>query len=114
MMIKMISQDILKSLKKNNEFLEFCNDISNIRVLSKRLYPEQLKRLSIEYPGFLTIEKNEFLNLNQKIENDKKMPSFLCLTLIKNDIKIDNYIKLKKIKIYVNEINEEIIKILQN
>ncbi len=114
MMIKKISQEALKSLKKNIEFLEFCNDINNLEVLSKRLYPEQVKRLSIEYPGFLTIEKNEVLNLNQKIENDKKMPSFLCLTLIKNDITIDNYLKFKKIKFYINESNGKVIKILQN
>lgn len=110
----MISQEALKSLQKNNEFLEFCNDINNLEVLSKRLYPEQLKRLSIEYLGFLPVDKNEVIDLNQKIENDKEMPSFLCLTLIKNDTKIDNYSKLKKMKFYINESNGKIIKFLQN
>ena len=113
-MLKMISQEVLKSLKNNIEFLEFCSDITNVEVLSKNLNLEQLKRLSIEYPNFLTMEKIEDSNLNQKIETNRKMPSILCLTLINNDKNTENYSKLKKIKFYINDSNGKIIKFLQN
>ena len=68
----------------------------------------------IEYLGFLPVDKNEVIDPNPKIENDKEMPSILCLTFIKNDVNLENYSNLKKIKFYVKESNGKIIKFLQN
>ena len=110
----MISQKILNLLKNNNQIKEFFSDNKDIEILFKKLNQSEIKRLSIEYPNLLDL-KNQYEEIKkQTIKTKDKESPILCLTLIKCDNSIKNYMKLKKIKLYIDEMDEKIIKILQN
>ena len=47
-------------------------------------------------------------------EDHLNNPSIVVLTLVKRDNDEKNYIQLKKIKLYIDESNKKIIKILEN
>ena len=104
----MMSEKILAILRKDSRINEFLDNIEDFEILYKKLNFNDIKRLSLEYPNFFN------LNVVQKSEISEGKISIGCLTLIKHKSYAQNFNKLKKIKIYVNEINEEIIKILQN
>ena len=97
----MISEEIISILAKNKELRNFTNNIEEYDMISKRLTDKDIERLRIEYPRLLP----------QIISQDFPL---LCLTFIKREFKGDNYTKLKKIKIYINEESKEIFKVLGN
>ena len=98
----MISQTLTKILKENPQFNDFIVDIENFEVLIKELNQDDIKRLSTEYPALL------------KLENVKVSESILAITFIKNSSEVKNYVKLRKFKIYFDDSNEKIIKILRS
>ena len=97
----MISQNILNVLNMNSQFKKFVEEIKDFKILTKKLNSEEIKRVYLEYP-----------NLLPKIRED--ISSIICITLVKNNLDHRNYEKLKKIKFYIDETNENILKILEN
>ena len=110
----MITQNILNSLKENSKIEQFLNDFEDYEILYKKLNEDEIKRLSLGYHNFLELENINHIIKKQKSKTKESYPSILCLTLIKSDINVDNYVKLKKIKIYIDELTNKIYKILQN
>ena len=98
----MISQKILNILHKNSQFYDFMRNVEDFNVLVKQLNKNEIKRLTDEYPALL---------VQKELKNYE---SILCITLIKNNREVKNHFKLRKIKVYVDEIDEKIIKILKN
>lgn len=97
-----IPQKILKILEKNNKVKNFIGDNEDVEILLKELDIDELNRQFNEYPNFF-----------DHIKKEDKLEIF-SLTLVKKDTSENNYIKLKKIKLYIDILNEKIIKILQN
>jgi hypothetical protein len=87
--------NILKNIPKISKFLE-KND--NIEIILKRLTPKDIERLSLEYPNLL----------------ESSIQLISCLTLVKNEVNEQGYKNVKKIKVYIDEINEIPVKILEN
>lgn len=114
MRINMITKKILKLLMENGEIKEFLKDHENFQILFKKLNKSKIMRISYEYPNFLKSESINQMNIEQKSHSIKENPSFLCFTLVKSDHNIKNYIKTKKLKIYIDELNNSIYKILKN
>ncbi|MFX1256867.1 MAG: hypothetical protein ACFFAN_03330 [Promethearchaeota archaeon] len=105
----MIPQNIFKTLKKNHQFKEFIKNIEDFEILIKKLNLNEIQRLSLEYPDLLKLKIDD-----QAIKAQKKFPSIFCITLIKKNFNVNNYMKINKIKVYLDELNEKIIKILHN
>ena len=97
----MISQKLINVIKENNEIKEFFSNTNEVDVLIKNLNINELERFYIEYPNFLEMKKSS------------EIPStILCLTFIKRDLDVNSYTKVKKIKIYIDQMTDKIIKIL--
>jgi len=86
-------------LNDNKEVRDFLGDTDEFEILKKIISGEELKRIRSEYPNLLKLEKPQ---------------TIICITLVKRDSHVDNRIHLKKIKLYIDETSEKIIKILQN
>ena len=95
----MISEKLINILKLNTQFNDFVDDIENLEVLIKKLNRDDIKRLTTEYPALL---------------KQKDVESILCITFIKNNSEAKNYDKLKKFKVYFDNLNEKTIKILKS
>ncbi len=80
----------------------------------KKLSFNELKNLKLYYPDFIEINTNSETNINSLDLNEKNLSSILCFTFVKNEKTSKKYEKIKKIKIYIDELKEEIIKILEN
>jgi len=98
----MISQNLTKILKDNPQFNDFMRDVEDFEVLVKELNQDDIKRLSNEYPALLGLK-------DVKIHE-----SISCITFIKNSPEVKNYVKLRKLKVYFDNSNEKIIKILRS
>ena len=98
----MISQKLTKILKEDPQFNDFIRNVEDFEVLVKELNQDDIKRLSTEYPVLL------------KQENIKVSESISCITVIKNSPEAKDYVKIKKFKVYFNNSNEKIIKILRS
>lgn len=107
----MINQKNLQIIKENSLIQKFLSGIKNFEISLKKLNLNEIKRLSREYPDLLKLKQLKIEKLTKDID---KIPSIICLTIVKSDIEIKNYEKLKKLKIYFDESNTEIIKILKN
>jgi len=107
-------QGLLNILKKNTQVLDFLNNTVDFEVFFKRLNHDEIERLSTEYPYLFKQEINnqKTSNKQKKIEGD--IQSFVFIILVRHDLDSKNYTKLKKIKLYINESNGKIMKILQN
>jgi len=80
----------------------------------KNLTYKEFLEISEEYPIFENFNIKEKKNEKKQYDiNQNKFP-ISCITFVRNDKGKDNYIKLKKIKIYIDNLNNKIIKILQN
>ena len=110
----MIPQNIFNILKKNSQVFEFLNGNVRFEVLFKKLDYDELERLFNEYPYLLQQESNTLkTNLSQR-KKEIKTQSILSITLVRRDMESSNYTKLRKIKLYFDELNGKILKILQN
>ena len=99
--MSIIPQKIYDIIIKDKIIRGFVNNIEKFEILFKRLTHVDIERLAIEYPNLL----------NQNVYQNS---SIICLTLIKRDISKENYTRLKKIKIYIDEKNEKVLKIMQS
>jgi len=97
------------AVSTNKEIKDFLKNVETIEVLIKKLKIEDIKRLSREYPNFLDYHQD-------KIEMNiiKELYLFLSVTLLKYNTTSKYYFNLKKIRVYINLINDNIIKILHN
>ena len=110
----MIPQNIFKILKDNSNLNNFLNDIEDFEIHFKKLNNNEINRLSLEYSAIFGPKFNiSREDIPQKI-NLGDFQSILTLTLIKKDLTDNNYKKIKKIKFYLDDLNENIIKILEN
>ena len=98
----MISQKLTKILKENAQFNDFIRNVEDFEVLVKELNHDDLKRLSDEYPALL------------ELKDVKIHESISSITFIKNSREVKNYVKLRKFKIYFDNSNEKILKILRS
>ena len=114
MAINMINQYFIQILKMSSNLRDFLENAENFEVLTKRLNLDEIKRLSLEYPDLLKLKTDKQMKGILLSEKDDDITSILCITIVKNDIHVKNYEKLKKIKVYFDESKENIIKILQN
>jgi hypothetical protein len=110
----MVIQKVLTILKKNPQFKEFLNQIENFEIFYKNLSIDEIKRLKLEFPDLLKSEIQEQMFNGHKSNNLEIQRSIYCLTLVRKDKNENNYIKLKKIKFYIDVFNQKIIKIFQN
>jgi len=69
-------------------------DINNFEISLKKLNLNDIKRLSREYPNLLKLKQ---LKIEKLTEDVDKIPSIICLTIVKSDIEIKNYEKFKNI-----------------
>jgi hypothetical protein len=110
----MIHQKIFNIIKESDQIKDFFIDANDVDVLIKKITINELKALYIEYPNLLKIVNNNKIKIKYRSDNNEISPLILCLTFIKRDFNMKNYIKLKKIKLYIDEMNEKIVKILKN
>jgi len=113
-MKNMLSQKILRSLKKNNHIKDFFKNNLDFEVQLKRINKNELKRLDQEHPTLFDVNFETIKNLYESNQDRKNNGPLLSVTFIKNDFSISNYKNLKKIKVYIDEISGKIIKILRN
>ena len=99
----MIEQNKLELFKKHPLIENFLEGTAEFEISSKILNFKDIKRIYKEYPKF---ELSLYVH--------SKEIQIFTITIIKIDRNPENYQKFKKIKIYVNESNGKIIKILQN
>ena len=110
----MIPQNLFNILKNNTQVLNFLNNTVDFEVFFKRLNHDEIKRLSTEYPNLFKQEINDHQKINNKqIKIEGAIQSIVFIILVRRDLDSKNYTKLKKIKMYINESNGKIIKILQ-
>jgi len=109
----MIPVRILNKLKEKNEVYNFIENTDDFEVLVKRLNLGEIKRIASEYSELLKIPLNQITN-NDTISKTYDIKKIISFTLVKNDLDNKNIVKLKKIKFYIDELNDNIIKILQN
>ena len=97
---------ILNELLNNNEILELkCTNIS----------PFEFRKIIKKYPKLLPRELQEFyLSNNQGKKKKIENPNIFALTLIIPDNTIKQYKKLIKVKIYFDENNKRIFKIMRS
>ena len=103
----MIPEKTLRLLEEHPDVTEFVKDTDDYDILVKELKTDELIRLNKEFPKLFRFSES-FL---QKKEN---IPKIIGITLVKRDADKNNYIQLKKIKLYFDETNEKIIKTLKN
>ena len=112
----MISKKLSEILEISEEIKQFFTDINNFKdyeLTIKKLNLKEIQRLLDEYPKLLEFDISTKLNRNKK-KNLSVIPQIICLTLVKIDLDNKNIAKLKKIKFYIDELNGNIIKFLQN
>ncbi|MFX1392086.1 MAG: hypothetical protein ACFFAH_00800 [Promethearchaeota archaeon] len=107
----MIPDKIIQLQKFNSQIKKFLESVENFEILTKKLKLNEIQRFSREYPNLLRLKQAE---IKKTDEYEEKFTSILCITFIKRDNEIRNYAKLRKLKMYIDESNKEIIKILQN
>lgn len=113
----MISKKLSEILEISKEIKQFFTDINNFKdyeLTIKKLNLKEIQRLLDEYPKLLEFDISTKLNSNKKKKNLSVIPQIICLTLVKIDLDNKNIAKLKKIKFYIDELNGNIIKFLQN
>ena len=110
----MIPQNLFNILKMNTQVLDFLKNTIDFEVFNKRLNNDEIKRVSIEYPNIFKQEINNQKINNKQIKIEGDFHSMVSIIVVKSDLDSKNYTKLKKIKLYINESNGEIIKVLQN
>jgi len=103
----MISDKILTLLKQEAVIKNFLGNVEVYEILVKEIGSDEIVRIITEFPNLFGF-KESF------IQKKDALPSILCITIVKRDDDEDNHIKLKKIKLYIDVINDETIKILQN
>ena len=109
----MIPQNLFNTLKKNTQVLDFLNNTVDFEAFFKRLNHDEIKRVSTEYPNLFEQEINDQKINNKQIKIEGAIQSIVFIILVRRDLDSKNYTKLKKIKMYINESNGKIIKILQ-
>jgi hypothetical protein len=109
-----INKNLLKILESKAKIKKFLEDTGDIEFSLKRLSVEDLTRISVEYPSLLDLNTVNSLKEKRKKKTEEEEISIICLTIIKRDKSSNNYMKLKKIKIYLDEKDEKILKVLQN
>lgn len=110
----MIPAKILKLLKENNWLNEYFSGHPDVEVIIKKLNENDIKRLFKEYPNLFELDLNFALNKNREHGTNRIPFSIISLTIVKRDLSTNNYLKSRKIRFYIDERNEIIIKILQN
>ncbi len=103
----MLSQKLIEILKDNDQIRRFLKDIKNFDILIRELNQDEINRLTKEYSTLFI----EDIKIKKKKGSKKNIRS---ITIVRRDNNMDNYIKIKKIKLYLDEETEKIIKILQN
>jgi len=106
----MISQNFINILKENTKIKEFFDQKEDFEIIIKKLSNDEIKRLLIEYPNLLEIGKSKGKN---KVTLGTTR-SIICFTVVKRNLDSKNYVKLRKFKVYFDELNGKIIKILKN
>lgn len=114
MVLNMLNHNFIQILKMNSKLKNFLENVKDFEVLTKKLNLNEIKRLLFEYPDMLNLKIDRQMKGEKLNEKDEDFPSLLCITIVKNDLRVKNYTKLKRIKLYIDESNENIIKILQN
>lgn len=102
-------EKILQLPNINSQLKDFLEAVEDFEISIKKLDLKEIERFLLEYPNLFDLKNKTIKKLT---DEDKNIPSILCLTLVKKDP--GNYVKLRKLKMYIDESNGEIIKILQN
>ncbi len=110
----MISTKLLKLLKESNILIEYFSSYRDVDIMIKKLDKYDIKRLYKEYSTLFESDLNHILNGKREHKSATLDFSIISLTIIKHDFSDNNYLKLKKVRFYLDERNEKIIKILQN
>ena len=103
----MLSKKLFDLVSQHPATQDFLKDAENVESLVKHVTPEEVVRLKKEYPKF-------FIWLPSIQKNDEKTNNLYSITLVKRDFSPYNYSKLKKLKLYVDEGSNKILKILSN
>lgn len=106
--------NILNIIKQSDELKVFLHHSKNVEIQFKNLNSEEIKRIFIEYPDLLKETINRKVRRTEELEKNAGNKRICCFTFVKTDLNQDNYKKLKKIKLYIDLLNDNIIKILQN
>ena len=107
-------KEILVLLDKESDIKQFMMSLDDFDGLIKSLDWKEIKRLNLEYPNFLNKQILNQIQLKEESKNFENDELIICITLVKHDFNHTNYIKLKKIKIYIDAVSDKIIKVLQN
>ena len=110
----MIHHNLYKILHNNTQISDFLTETESFEILVKRLNHDEIYKLNDEYPFFIKKNTNNHKAKKNQVTENESFQFLSCITIVKHDINIKNYVKLKKIKIYIDELNERIIKILEN
>jgi len=105
---------IFATLNKESKFPEFHKTSDEFELLIKYLNQKEIERLLFEYPNFLNNEIIKQINVKQESKSFENEPSIISITLVKHENNTSNYTNLKKLKIYIDAVNDKIIKVLQN
>jgi len=106
--------NILNIIKQSDVLKEFMQYSKNLEIQFKNLNTEEIKRLLTEYPDLLKGSIKKKVKRTEESEKNAGNKRISCLTIVKTDLDQDNYKNLKKIKLYIDVLNDDIIKILQN
>jgi len=98
----MLREEIFKFVSNNIEVKNFLKGIADFQTLYTKLTKKDLIILDKEF-SLLGFE-----------DSDSDKPKISQITIIKKDLNSENYKMTKKIKIYINEQNQSILKILKN
>lgn len=111
----LLSQNILSTIKELEIIQKFLENIEDFEVFYKKLDQNEITRVNVEYPNLFAIQATTNIGkVEENIPQTTISNSISSLTLIKRDRQIYNPIKLKKVKIYVDENTDRIIKILEH
>ncbi len=108
-----ISENLLKLLENNIEIKNFLKGQTNFEFNLRRLSREDFERILTFYPNLLNLHPSDIIIYESENQIDNPSTSILCINIIKQDNSANNFMRLQKLKIYFNEKDEKILKILQ-
>lgn len=102
-----IPKKILELISQHPRVQDFLQNAEHVESLVKEITPHKMERLQEEYPKFFNWNESD-------AKNTKNKGNIYSLTLVKNDFSPNNHTRLKKIKLYIDEDRNKIVKILTN
>lgn len=102
-----IPKKLLDLISQHPKVQEFLQSAEHVEFLVKKITPHEMERLREEYPKFFNWNESDG-------KNPKNQGNNYSITLVKNDFSPSNHTRLKKIKLYIDEDRNKIVKILTN